>query len=247
MYEYDKKFYEYISKGATDSAQELLPMLLESFKIDSVLDVGCGAGAWLKVWSEHGVKIKGIDGDYVDRSNLLINADSFMPKDLSKGFDLGETFSLVQSLEVAEHLPESSAQKFVDCLCAHADVVMFSAAPPGQGGDNHVNEKPYDYWRLHFAKNNFVAVDMLRPRIIDNQKVEPWYRYNTIIYVDEKVFDSLPEKIRACKVEGKIRDISPLVYKARKVFIRALPLFLATKIAKVKEHLVIARQRKSNS
>ncbi|MDP6884692.1 MAG: hypothetical protein QF830_11185, partial [Rhodospirillales bacterium] len=43
------------------------------------------------------------------------------------------------SLEVAEHLPPDAAETFVATLVAHGRLVLFSAAPPGQGGLNHVN------------------------------------------------------------------------------------------------------------
>ena len=33
----------------------------------------------------------------------------------------------------------------------HSDIVLFSAAPPGQGGHGHVNERSYEYWRGEFA------------------------------------------------------------------------------------------------
>jgi hypothetical protein len=35
---------------------------------------------------------------------------------------------------------------FVYCLARHARrFVLFSAAPPGQGGEFHVNERPFEY------------------------------------------------------------------------------------------------------
>ena len=149
MYEYDEQFYRYISENAARSARGLLPVLLEvlPLEIESVLDVGCGAGAWLQVWKTLGARVLGLDGDYVQPGQLLVEAGEFQAQDLSRDFDLGRRFTLAQSLEVAEHLPEASAAGFVASLCRHADLVLFSAAPPGQGGENHINERPYAYWR----------------------------------------------------------------------------------------------------
>ena len=111
---YDNKFFKYVNSGAIDSAKEILPMLLKAIPIKSVLDVGCGQGAWLSVWKKLGVTdISGIDGGYVERNNLLIDQEDFNSYDLSNGFNLNRRFDLVQSLEVAEHLPESSAKGFV--------------------------------------------------------------------------------------------------------------------------------------
>ena len=58
---------------------------------------------------------------------------------------------LVVSFEVAEHLPESIADRYVALMCAMANDVVISAAPPGQGGTDHVNEQPPEYWIEKFV------------------------------------------------------------------------------------------------
>ena len=124
----------------------------------------------------------GIDGDYVNREHLLIPPDSFMPLNLVTEFDLGMHFDLVQSLEVAEHLPAKSASSFVKSVIKHSDLVLFSAAPKGQGGDHHINEQSYDYWRALFAEHGYIAIDYLRPIILHDKRIEPWYRYNMLLF-----------------------------------------------------------------
>ena len=74
---YDQSFFDYVNEGAERSARELLP-LLAPLKACSVLDVGSGQGTWLSVWKELGVEdVMGLDGDYVDRSELKIPAQQF--------------------------------------------------------------------------------------------------------------------------------------------------------------------------
>jgi hypothetical protein len=34
-------------------------------------------------------------------------------------------------------------------------MVLFSAAPPGQGGEHHVNERTYEFWRGLFARHGY--------------------------------------------------------------------------------------------
>jgi len=46
MYEYDSRFYDYISEGAISSAREVLPIIQNLSPIRSVVDFGCGQGAW---------------------------------------------------------------------------------------------------------------------------------------------------------------------------------------------------------
>ena len=238
MDRYDKQFFEYIAEGAGSSARVVVPLIMDWLMVNSVLDVGCGQGAWLAVWHKNGVdRVLGLDGDYVDRESLLIPADSFRPTNLNQTFELGRRFDLVTCLEVAEHLPPEHAERLVKSLCVHADQVLFSAAAPGQGGADHVNERPYGYWKGLFARNGFEILDCVRPRIRDDERVKPWYRYNTFLYVREAHVDALPAQIRATTLGPDMDppDISPFWYKLRKEFVRRLPLRVVNRVAAMNE------------
>ena len=242
MAKYNRKFYDYVNSGSIRSAERMLPYLTERMNIHSVLDVGCGQGAWLSVWRNLGVtEIHGIDGDYVERSRLLIDEDAFTASDLEQPFDLGRQFDVVQSLEVAEHLSESSASGFVGSLVRHGDIVLFSAAAKGDGGEHHINEQDYDYWRNHFSQHGYVALDYLRPLIIKDRDIEPWYRYNTFLYVKAETVNELPENIRSQQVDDgePLHDVSPAIWKLRKRVVRLIPVALGTKLAKVKERWMV--------
>src|ERR1700761_5665267 len=100
---YDGQFFDYINAGSSRSAKRIVPLLIAMAAPRSVLDVGCGAGAWLREWGEHPLDAwMGVDGDYVDANALLVPAKHFHRQDLSKPFDLGRRFDLVYSFEVAE-------------------------------------------------------------------------------------------------------------------------------------------------
>lgn len=246
MARYDDTFFSYVNSGALRSARRILPMLLANLDIESVLDVGCGQGAWLSVWKELGVPlVAGIDGDYVDRSRLLCPREAFTAHDLAQPFDLRRRFDLVQCLEVAEHLPASSAAALVESLVRHGEVVLFSAAPKGQGGDHHVNEQSYDYWRDLFSKHDYVAIDFPRRKMVSMSDVEPWYRYNIMLYVAKSRMATLPPEFEAFLIADShgIEDISPLPYKLRKMLVRMLPVPVMTQLAKLKERVVAGRRR----
>lgn len=241
MTTYDAKFFDYVNSGAARSAERVLPHLLQHLTISSVLDVGCGQGAWLSVWKKLGVNdIMGIDGDYVSQASLLIPPDSFKPADLAHGFTLGRRFDLVQCLEVAEHLPLSSSAILVDSLVEHGDIVLFSAAPKGQGGDHHINEQDYEFWRRQFARHGYAPFDFLRPLLLGDDQIEPWYRYNPFLYVSPMRIDKLPVAISCCRVpdKEKLRDLSPLPYQIRKWAVSFLPAAVMTQLAKIKESCV---------
>ena len=234
MPKYDSDFYDYTNSISRISAENIVALIKKHISVDSVLDVGCAEGIWLSAWQRSGITdFIGLDGDYVESDRLQIDAGHFVVADLSKNFDQKRSFDLVQSLEVAEHLPGNSADGFVKCLTGHADIVLFSAAPPGQGGRNHINEQSYDYWRRRFANNGFIALDCLRPLIGDNNEIAPWYRYNTFLYVRDSALDRLPAAWleRRLSDNRPVPDISPMAYKIRKLLVRALPEFVKNKLA----------------
>ncbi len=247
MYEYDEQFYRYISEGASRSARKLLPVLLDALplEVDSVLDVGCGAGAWLRVWKDLGAEVLGLDGDYVQPGQLLVQRDEFLAQDLACEFDLGRRFALAQSLEVAEHLPDTSSAGFVTSLCRHADLVLFSAAPPGQGGENHINEQPYDYWRDLFRARGYQLYDVLRPALVRDASIMPWYRYNTFLYASEHCSPAVLEALAPYALTGSapVPDLSPAAYRLRKRLISLLPRSASTSLARIKKGVHIARAR----
>jgi len=180
---YDQPFYDSQMDGTLGSARQIVPIILDLVRPHSVLDVGCGLGAWLKVFQELGVEdLRGVDGDYVDREKLMFDAARFFAADLSRSFSLGRRFDLVISLETAEHLPEESEEIFVDCLTSHADLVLFSAAIPRQGGAAHVNERWQHHWAEKFRKRGFVPVDCIRWRVWANPGVEAYYAENMLLY-----------------------------------------------------------------
>ena len=234
---YDKKFYQYQREGASRSAWKVLPYAIEPLKVRSVLDVGCGAGAWLAALPQFGVDdVLGVDGEYVDRSMLMVEADRFRPQDITKPFDLGRQFDLVQCLEVAEHVPSKASSQVVDNIVRHGKHVLFSAAVPGQGGKDHINEQSYEYWRDLFAARGYSLFDYLRPQLVGDLSVEPWYRYNVLFFAHESAIESLPESVRATRVasSASIKDYSPLAYQLRKLILRALPNSAVSALAAMK-------------
>jgi SAM-dependent methyltransferase len=178
---YGPKFYREIS-GAQESAREVLPLVFEITKAKSVVDIGCGTGHWLAIAREFGAQeILGVDGEWA-RSQLVIPPESFLAHDLSQPLKLPRRFDLVLSLEVAEHLPASAAADFVRSLCDACDVVVFSAAIPGQGGRKHLNEQWPAYWADRFAQHGFDCYDTLRPKIWNNPRIAWYYAQNVLIF-----------------------------------------------------------------
>ncbi len=248
IYSYDELFYVYQRQGSARSARTVLPHLVNVLGVRSVLDVGCGAGAWLAEYNKLGVSdILGVDGEYVDRSVLLIDPKSFVPRDIGQPFDFQRTFDLVQCLEVGEHVATNASGQLVDNIVRHGKRILFSAAVPGQGGENHINEQPYEFWRDLFRKRGYRLYDFLRPAVRDAVEVEPWYRYNMLFFAHDDVAAELPHAIASCRIpdEAAIKDVSPISYKLQKTITRLLPDSAVSGLAIVKHKLVMRSLRRN--
>jgi hypothetical protein len=239
-YRYDSRFLDYAANTSDYSARAVIASLKPLGPINSVVDVGCARGTWLRAWSEAGAReICGVDGDYAATNSLIIDRRNFVSADLASGFDLGRQFDLVQSLEVAEHLPQAASSRFIAALVRHSrGLVMFSAAPPGQGGEHHINEQPYEFWRELFRAHGYSAVDYVRPRVAKDQLLSFWYRHNVMLYVSDDVMRCLPEEVRETVVpDGEpIDDVAPLLFKIRKRIVRGLPQFAVMGLARFKAY-----------
>ncbi len=188
---YSKEFYEEFRSGSLRSAEIIAPLVLKFLSVQSVVDVGCGVGAWLAAFQKLGVEdIFGLDGEYIFDADLQISRDCFQAVDLSKPFTLGRIFDLAISLEVAEHLPAVSAASFVESLTQLAPAVLFSAAIPLQGGNHHINERWPDTWAELFAKHGYVPIDSIRRQIWQNEAVEFWYSQNILLFARRDVLES---------------------------------------------------------
>jgi SAM-dependent methyltransferase len=186
---YNSSFYDDQRDGSVRTASIILPPLLEAFGSKSLIDVGCGVGTWAKIAKDAGVpKVIGIDGEYVEDSQLVIGPDDFLRADLE---NLGNVkvgkFDLAISVEVAEHLSPDKATQFIDFLTSTSDTVLFSAAIPGQGGVRHVNERWQSYWHGIFRRRGFECIDCIRSTFW-SANAEPWYLQNSFIYTSNPDF-----------------------------------------------------------
>jgi SAM-dependent methyltransferase len=205
---YTTAYYDSHVAGSLRSAHAVLPLVLDLVDVDSAVDVGCGVGAWLSVLIELGVEdVLGIDGDYVEPSELLIPERCFAAHDLALDFDVGRTFDLALSLEVAEHLRPERARSFVRTLAGLAPVVLFSAAIPGQGGIAHVNERWPEFWAGLFGERGYVPVDAVRHRIWTNDDIEPWYAQNALLFVASSALAGSPRLRREYERDDRILNV----------------------------------------
>lgn len=206
---YNRCFYERHMAGMEGSAADMLGLLYGVYSPQSVVDIGCGRGAWLVAADRLGsTKLVGVDGPWIHPSDLLIRKEDFRSMDLSKELpSFSMRFDLCISLEVAEHIESNRSEQFVDVLCAASDCVLFGAAVKHQGGTGHINEHRQSYWIELFDDRGYECCDFFRPKIWNNDDIESWYRQNTFLFIDRN-----SELLYKFKLQEDSRNLSDAIH-----------------------------------
>jgi SAM-dependent methyltransferase len=185
---YDAEYYAQTIEGpAARSAVTIAAAIFTDLKPSSVIDVGCGTGVLLEALRARGCEVFGLE--YAEAALKYCRARRLNVRqfDLERQvFTDTRTFDVAVSMEVAEHLPERVADRYVDLLTRLSPVIVFTAAPPGQGGSDHVNEQPPAYWIAKFQQRGFAHAEELSQRWRERWKaagdVESWYYKNLMIF-----------------------------------------------------------------
>lgn len=192
---YDQSFFEGFAEDSERSSRIVLGTLFERYKPATVLDVGCGVGAWLKTAAALGATgIRGLDGPWVTSEQLRIDPQHFERIDFEAAEwpEIREA-ELALSLEVAEHLTDEAGRRLVAYLVASAPVVLFSAAIPCQGGEGHVNERWQSYWAGLFAEHGYAPSLELRQAMWNETGVEFWYQQNMTVFAAPSHASAFPQ------------------------------------------------------
>ena len=180
---YDAEFFDGETREALIAARQIMPWVLDRTDAKSVIDIGCGTGAWLKVAKSLGAGVYGVDGNAPDDA-LLIAPEEFERIDFTGDSYGGFScygYDLALCLEVGEHLPAEIASRLVHGLC-EAKFVLWSAAVPGQNGVNHINEAWPTWWEQFFNAEGYYGSCDVRDTFWDDQSIAPFYRQNISVY-----------------------------------------------------------------
>jgi cyclopropane fatty-acyl-phospholipid synthase-like methyltransferase len=182
---------EYYAKDVETAARESAGQIVGSICLEcsprNVVDLGCGTGALLEIFASQGVTVFGLE--YSDAGCRLTQEKGVPVQQFDVRFDqinpAWGRFDVVCCTEVAEHIPEEYATKLVESLTQLGRYVVFTAATPGQGGTDHVNEQPHDYWIAMFRERNFHFCDDLTECWAVRWKesgVADWYWKNLLVF-----------------------------------------------------------------
>ena len=186
---YDSDYFQgSVDVTAVASAHDISESISHDLKPKTVIDVGCGTGALLDSLRGKGCQVFGLEYSNAALELCIARELDVQKYDLRKDTLAEErTFDVAVSMEVAEHLPEKSADRFVDQLVQFSDVIVFSACTPTDGaGHGHINEQPQSYWISKFQFSGFDYDEDLSNQWRESWRaggvVANWYHRNLMIF-----------------------------------------------------------------
>jgi len=173
-------------RAAQRGAPKVADAVLREFPAArSLADVGCGTGGFAAEFQRRGLRVFGCEYSARSRRGAQRKQVEVLPFDLSGDCPPlpGRPYDLIMTLEVAEHIPAAFADAFVDYLCATGDLLVFTAAPPGQGGHGHINLQPKAYWIGKFKRAGFHVDDAATQRVAQHlRELQAFsYLYNNLL------------------------------------------------------------------
>lgn len=187
---YDEKYYtDVLSPRWEKSFEVIAESIVRTFSPRSVVDVGCGIGLLLLALKKHGIVCRGLDYSSAALNLCRRNSLDVTRFDLTRD-TLPEDIraDVVVSTEVAEHLPERCADRFVSTLCAISDNVVMTAAEPALtyiGDHTHVNEQPKEYWTAKFAHKGFKYDKSITAQfraVWEKCEISPWFVQHLMVF-----------------------------------------------------------------
>ena len=193
MKKLDEKFFrKTLREDRQRSYKAICSYIIKGIKPDlrSLVDYGCGAGWLLYYFKKFG--ISNVLGIEPNQEVLQVVGKSVKKNikflDLSKKIDLKQHFDLALNIEVIEHIDRKYEDIVLENITRHTNLLIFSAATPGQGGWGHINERPFKYWekKLNLA-NFFCEKDKTQEfrQYLKKKKAKKWYVRNISVFRKE--------------------------------------------------------------
>jgi SAM-dependent methyltransferase len=185
---YDADYYDrMVEAPARHSSPVMAASIVRDLHPKRVIDVGCGTGALLEALRDLGCEVAGLE--HSDAALEYCRARALAVREFDLELDSlsadDRKWDVVVSMEVAEHLPQAVDERYVDLLASLGSVIVFTAATPGQGGHDHINEQPHEYWFQKFGRRGFRHNDELSDRWRRewqaSGQVQDWYYRNIMV------------------------------------------------------------------
>ena len=148
---YNDEFFEWHLKYARDYSILTMDWFLDNFKVNSVVDFGCGIGSYLECAHQRRLEVKGFEISEAAHKYTPWAIQQYIEyRDCTEPIET-KKYDCVLSFETAEHIEPEGTRQFVNNLInAVGGYLLFTAAPPGQQGTGHINMHAKEYWIRQF-------------------------------------------------------------------------------------------------
>ena len=171
-----------------ETALEYLTYYYSLNKFNSIIDIGCGVGSWLKaanqiIGNSSNKKIIGVDKYYNFESSFDCTQYLMDLNDVDLGLiNENKKFDLAVCSEVGEHINPKDSSGLIKTLTNCSDFVIFGSATLRQSGDLHINTRNHEFWVNEFNSLDYVPMDIFRPKFWYTSLV-PSIIQNTYLFV----------------------------------------------------------------
>jgi hypothetical protein len=169
---HDRAFFEQM-RGCRDNYRKLADAIHQIVGLQpSCLDIGAGIGLQTARLMEIGWRsVIGAEHSEVARQ-MREPGVTMVPFDLTEIARNPQVAACVICTETAEHIPAEHADTIATVVTQHAtDVIVWSAAVPGQEWPGHVNLQPPSYWLGKLQARGWV-VDEARSWALRDQMIQ---------------------------------------------------------------------------
>ena len=189
---YNPLVFGYYHEEAVASAPGVMRTLARLFpSAQAYVDVGAGSGAYAAEAQRLGRQTVAFEYSRFGRLVARGQGVDARPFDLRAREvpDVDRRFDLAYCFEVAEHLERALGDELVRFCASQAPLVIFTAAPPGQGGTGHKNEQPRSYWIGRFGAHGMRYDEEISRKLADGFRRENvrswWLGENVMAFTDQ--------------------------------------------------------------
>ncbi len=180
-------FHSTIEREETPQANRLADYIASRMRPSCYLDFGCSSGIYLRAIKQRLPEIHSAGFEFSEAAIQNSVCSDIQQTDLTLPLNLEKREgTLGLCLEVLEHISDDHWRQVIENITKLSDVIIFSAAVPGQGGVGHINCRPKIDWIRRFHSLGWV-VDYDRTRDIVNYMKSGyhmgWFVNNAVVFV----------------------------------------------------------------
>jgi len=186
-YMYSTQFHKDIENDECQQAVRLSEYIAENIFCSRFLDFGCSTGLYLNEIKKVLPSIESMGFEFSKDAisaglcSDIIHFDLTHPLLLEK-----KPKTLGLCLEVLEHIEDVNWKKVLENITNLCDIVIFSAALPGQGGTGHINCRDKIDWIRRFHSLGWIVdhdATMHLLEFIKSGSHQGWFYTNVVIFI----------------------------------------------------------------